>query len=240
MNRTTLIDSTKELTAFIPLLGAYLILYGAVDLITYYGHFNIPIWNFITFSEIIFYFIKDIFVVLIAVSLVTSASVYLAHDAKTWRGKRETLPAGEYSEQSKKSMRKFAIQFGILAIVLGILLWYLTGAAAIWCLVLILVYPISLFVWRNVENSTQYFALILFVILLLAAFVNAKVKAIETAERKRVNETKFVLEGKLYAPDSVHYVIGKTEAYLFYYNSKSRETTVIKTDDVSRYIIKDY
>jgi hypothetical protein len=60
----SIIDDLKESSSFAPYVGAYFILYGAVDLITFYGEFNISIIHFITFSEIISYFIKDITVIL--------------------------------------------------------------------------------------------------------------------------------------------------------------------------------
>jgi hypothetical protein len=61
---TSFLDDLKESSSVAPYLGAYFILYGAVDLITFYGEFNISIIPFITFSEIISYFIKDIVVIL--------------------------------------------------------------------------------------------------------------------------------------------------------------------------------
>jgi uncharacterized membrane protein (DUF485 family) len=50
---------------FLPYLGAYFILYGAIQMVTYYSQFNIDIVGYVDFSEIIVYFIKDIHLVLV-------------------------------------------------------------------------------------------------------------------------------------------------------------------------------
>jgi hypothetical protein len=58
------IDELKESTFLLPFFGGYFIIYGSVNLIAYYGQFNINIIQYIEFSEIISYFIKDIFLIL--------------------------------------------------------------------------------------------------------------------------------------------------------------------------------
>ncbi|MEK6780619.1 MAG: hypothetical protein AABY93_02880 [Bacteroidota bacterium] len=65
----TQIDDIKDNTNLIPFLGAYFILYGSVDLITFYKEFNISIIHFINFSEIIFYFIRDLYIIIAHVVL---------------------------------------------------------------------------------------------------------------------------------------------------------------------------
>jgi hypothetical protein len=60
----TFTNDIREYTNLIPFLGAYFILYGSVDILIYYGEFNINIINFISFGEIITYFIANTFLVI--------------------------------------------------------------------------------------------------------------------------------------------------------------------------------
>jgi len=69
------LNSIKESIVFIPLISGYFLLYGAISLITYYREFNIDIIDFIEFSELIVYFIKDIFTILL--NLVTGLIGFL-------------------------------------------------------------------------------------------------------------------------------------------------------------------
>ena len=60
-----ILSSLKDSSVLIPFIGGYMILYGAINIITYYSQFSINIISYISFSEITIYFIKDIYVVLI-------------------------------------------------------------------------------------------------------------------------------------------------------------------------------
>lgn len=57
-------EKIKEITVFVPLVTGYAILYGTLSANTYYIQFGVSIINYIDFSEIITFFIKDIYVVL--------------------------------------------------------------------------------------------------------------------------------------------------------------------------------
>lgn len=57
--------SLSNLVNLIPLFGSYFILYGCLDAYTYYSAFNLNIMSFLETSEILTYFLKDIYIVLI-------------------------------------------------------------------------------------------------------------------------------------------------------------------------------
>lgn len=65
----------KQILTYSPLIGAFLIFLGALKLDLIYSHFDINIFNFLDFSEILTLFLKDINIILFSVLLMTFHSV---------------------------------------------------------------------------------------------------------------------------------------------------------------------
>lgn len=55
----------NKLLKLIPVFGAFFILFGIIKLLVYYNAFNVNIFNYLEFTEIITSFLKDIFIIII-------------------------------------------------------------------------------------------------------------------------------------------------------------------------------
>jgi hypothetical protein len=68
----------QDYTPLLPIIGAFFILYGVIDLLTFYKEFDISIMSYVSFSEIIIYFIKDIYYVSIHVCVMVICAYFLS------------------------------------------------------------------------------------------------------------------------------------------------------------------
>jgi hypothetical protein len=68
-------DDWKDIAVYVPYIGGFCIVYGSLNCVTYYSQFNVAITQYIDFSEIITYFIKDILSIIVQLLLVMVTAV---------------------------------------------------------------------------------------------------------------------------------------------------------------------
>lgn len=275
---TTPIEDIKNNANLIPFLGAYFILYGSVDLITFYKEFNIDIIHFINFSEIIFYFIRDLYIIITHVVVlfmviigfnyfklkaVGNIDVRIPHwkeNLKEIKGILDTIDrdnpkredeqkideaknlSDKTSEEVSKAIRRksriniLLLFGGFLIVVQNFWLIYEYG----WLSGLRFFMPvlISFGVGYFVKDVRLFMVIYGLVTLLTSAYFNS----ISNAEKIKSGKNyglNIDIDGHLIQSDSSSYVIGKTDNYIFYHQSKLKKTTVYPTNKMSYMIIPD-
>lgn len=274
----TKIDDIKDNANLIPFLGAYFIMYGSVDLITFYREFNISIIHFINFSEIIFYFIRDLYIIIAHVILLLIGIVAFNYFKPKAIGNLETqIPQWEESQKKVKEILdtfdednikqedkkrleeaknltdsisegvnegrnrlkrvKNILLLGGLLIV-GQLIWLTYEFGWLSGLRFIIPVIISFGIGYFIKDFRLFMVVYGLVSLLTSAYFNAKSNADRV--RNGANYGMNVdMDGRLIQSDSSNFVIGKTENYLFFYESKLKRTTVYPTDKMNYITIPD-
>jgi len=272
------IDEVKDNANLIPFLGAYFILYGSVDLITFYGEFNISIIHFINFSEIIFYFIRDLYIIIANVILLLLGIIGLNYfklkavdnleiQIPQWeenqkkvqdiidtfdkdnikQGDKQRIEEAikltnslreEVNETKKrrKRLKKILLIGGLLCV--GWLIWLTYEFGWLSGLRFIIPAIISFGFGYFIKDFRLFMVIYGLVSLLTSAYFNAKSNADKV--RNGANYGMNVeIDGRLIESDSSNFVIGKTENYLFYYESKLKRTKVYPSDKMNSITIPD-
>ena len=274
----TKIDDIKENANLIPFLGAYFILYGSIDLMTFYREFNISIIHFINFSEIVFYFIRDLYIVIAHVILLLLGIVGFSYFKTKVIGSLDTRISEWNESQIKvkdildtidkdninledrkrleeadkitkniadgiregkrrtKRVKTVLLIAGLLVVSQLVWLIYEFG----WMNGLRFVIPIisSFGIGYFIKDFRLFMVVYSLVSLLTSAYFNAKSNADKV--RNGANYGMNVdMDGRLIISDSSNFVIGKTENYLFYYESKLKRTTVYPIDKMDYITVPD-
>lgn len=268
----TQIEDIKDNTNLIPFLGAYFILYGSVDLITFYREFNISIIHFINFSEIIFYFIRDLYIIIAHVILLFIAVIGFTYFKQKAVGNLETqIP--QWREDGKKirdilatidkdnlkqederkikeaenltnriseevsSAEKRTKRIRILLLLAGLLivgqLLWLTYEFG-WQSGLRFIAPV--FISFGIGFFVRDFRIFMVIYGLVSLLTSAYFNAISNANKVKNGSNYGIdveIDGKLIQSDSSNFVIGKTEKYLFFYESKLKRTTAYPADKMN-------
>jgi hypothetical protein len=222
-------EKIQKYSAFLPFIGGYFILYGIVDLLTFYREFNINIMSYVGFSEIITYFIRDIYLVFLHVAVMIVSAIFLSRARK-----RQSADL----EQPISKKRKWIVALVIcaIAIQMGIMIsngdWLNTVRIGI---PLALTIVISYFIKEIIVFISLYAALTL----LFSAYMNALSTATNLKNGKVRNYIEFIVDDQLIASDSTHFVIGKTEQYIFYHDLQKKITTAFPMNQVERIILPE-
>jgi hypothetical protein len=220
-------EKIQKYSAFLPFVGGYFILYGIVDLLSFYKEFNINIMSYVGFSEIITYFIRDIYLVFLHVFVMMVSAIFLTRAKK----KNE-----ENIDQRTSKKRKWIVALVIcaIAIQMGIMIskgdWLNTVRIAI---PLALTIVISYFIKEIIVFISLYAALTL----LFSAYMNSLSAATNLKNGKVRNGIEFVVNDEVIKSDSNHFVIGKTEQYIFYHHLNEKITTAYPMNQVQKIIL---
>lgn len=282
-----LVSTVKDLATFVPFLAAYFILYGGISLFKYYSEFNISIESFISFSEIVIYFMKDILAVLSSVGLVLAMGATLHLFDKQAAKVKDDLEAGistteaqlpdsrkqvkeldqlidKIENASNKSEKKEAIKLarpllqkvmqsedGLRsAIKTHRITIRLIGAVFVLSatlLVMLVVYGALMDAHRAIGHLfvltaclvILHFTKSLFYYLLtysvLSLLVGAYIQAGQAAEKVRNGKgqrVELVLSGEQNRIDASCVYVGKTNEYIFFYDTLDTHIEIIPTENI--------
>ena len=136
----------------------------------------------------------------------------------------------ESASTAKKTMRVTKISFLIIGLVLAVAIWYYHGPLRVVQVLFPLIAATLVYAYVSQKPSTYAFTF-----LRVSSIVSAYVNGVETAKEVKTGKpyaTEFKVNGQLIISDSVNYMIGKTNNYVFYYHSKEQRTSVYPVEKV--------
>jgi hypothetical protein len=244
---------TNRLKSLAPYGGAFLIFLGVLKLTVYYSAFNVQITSFLDLTEILTTFLSDLpfmaaaFAFMIVFDLATGSKTELAsnrnlHDTfslepKFWKRFVVFL----------KMFGGFLIPFNIVLVFT--LIWHLfkhidSINTHIWsffspnlmaaCAYLLLESKRKYYTIYQKKLDPSTFNIMLYVLIILVALIsNTRGEVQDVKEKKRFAKTSFLLDSNLISSDSLHYYIGNTKNYLFFYDQHKNRTTVFPMNKVA-------
>jgi hypothetical protein len=222
---TTSTSTLDQYVPYLPLIGAFFMLYGYIDLVTYYNAFQIPIIKYISLSELILYFLKDIKTIFIIATGFLLSFRLSAYVAQLEKKKKELTPEGA---KKKKIINIVSwVIIGIMVIVYCFMvdpdyLWYPILPIAIWG------------IGRLCFPDERYNLFIITLSLgLCYPFINATLEA-EAVRSGKHDGTNIVLHDRELRSDTSNYLIGITEKYIFYHQTENETTLAIPVSEVKQ------
>lgn len=253
----------KKLAELSPLILAFLIFNGFLKLYLYYNHWNIKIIDFLDFSEILLSFLSDLNVILMFFFIYLIHFVF-GERLVVFADKKVKGPLVEKPEETLNKIdnviepEKNAAEITHLKISEMISKW--TNNNKGWCSLISLLLGASLYLFFIRYNSfvSLYFSSFLILQFLLyffdfigaisddviyAAFILIFIgftvsislsEVYETERNSKVTQTTIYIEGEKIITTPTNYQVGKTQNYIFLYNSQLKETQIIKLDKVDK------
>ncbi len=232
---------TEKFEINLPLLSVMVLILGLLKQILFYGNYNVPIKYFIGISEIGALFSEDlVFILLAFISIILFTSI---------RHNEPLIPSGAESQiengSSNNSLTKWdwAIVIYVLISIVGIIILLFIfrqypQQLLISILFLLLVFPFIESVLLNNFSPKLSYALI-FCYFLVVAIILKTVFDIDSVTRGKYSGTAIKIgESKeLISRDSL-YFIGKTDKYIFFYNSKDTVTEIYPTEAITSFKLK--
>lgn len=215
----------RRLVAFAPFFAAYFILYGAIDLLTFYGKFSIDIVHYVGLSEIVSYFVKDI---LLIVSVLGVASFGLAYAARVSKGEVIRL----------ESPRNTIIGSAVLSILIAVVFSYM--GAWFFFVFWLLPFPVYFVLEQIYGHNWNTFKIFVVVNCLTFFLAFDHMNAARRAESILDGEDfgiEIKVDDKVLRSDSTGCFIGKTERFVFYYDRLNSRTVVYPAERVQYIII---
>lgn len=199
---------------------------GLVKLFTYYKLFGIYIFEFIDIKEVLILFVSNLFGYFLVFGIIAIAFIRLP-----------ILEMFKYSIPvifSIGSVIYFASRKNVLffdLLTMNILFWL------IFLIVRELLLPIDS---SNLtfERISNYTLLILFFSLIVYSIANTLTEFYKVKHRFYYSGTKIIYTHEEFHSTNEKYYIGKTEKFVFIYDSRAKTTEVIPTSEVKKIIFK--
>lgn len=234
-----------KLKTLFPFAGPILVFLGVVRLHLYYRAFNVHIVNFLDFSEIVTAFLEDL-IFLVGGALIVFLLDFLATTEREIESKGKFSKAFlEESSAPKRAMMSIKrmipfmgpVDLGLLVLLIVALvkrqdLTHLLWSVFWFHLSFVLVH--TLFEVRRKyvqfygkQLDSTYSNLLLFSLLSVSILIQqVQSDIMSVREGKRYAGVSFSIDGAKIASDSLHYYIGNTRNYLFFYDQSSHKSTV--------------
>lgn len=218
--------------ALIPVVGAYLVLYGAVDLLAYYNHFNIQIFSYVSISEVTLYFMKDLFYVIPFIMLqiiVYSLTVY--YDSIR---KKDGVLSDVQTMISR--INKIKIKIGIILLISALFLALVIVINPLLGTLMVLSFLFGLAIHLANRDLSATTTVIIGLLMLSISYTSADIRAKLAWALTYGGELKIQGENVIKS-DSVNYIVGKTENYVFFHRSKQHVTVIYPVSKLEYLII---
>jgi hypothetical protein len=220
-------EKIQKYSSFLPFVGSYFILYGIVDLLTFYHEFNIGIMSYVGFSEIITYFIRDLYLVFMHVIVMIVAAVFLSRSKNKKTGNtQEPIP--------KRRKWIVVLVVCVIAVQAGVMI-----SKGDWLNSVRIIIPLALTIVIGyfIKEVIVFISLYASLTLLFSAYMNSLSSATNLKNGKVKNRVEFVVDDQVIKSDSTHFVIGKTEQYIFYHHLQEKVTIAYPMNQVQKIIL---
>lgn len=250
------LNQISEFTFLLPFFTGYCILYGAINVISFYNQFGIEVIGYIDLSELLSYFIKDIYLMIAQFFML----IFVLMGAEWWATKKEKLSEIDLTlmemnklsledmdkmdeEEREKLMTKLKSiisstnkkQIGNI-FVMVILLFVLAVLCFLVFLILgaksVIIFSSAVIMWLAFDKNIKHYIVLSFLsVVLVLSYLNAVYLA-EIVKGGRNYGLNFSLNGEVIKSDSMKYVIGRTNKYIFYYDSNAKSSKVYSIDKI--------
>jgi len=238
----------KKFTESIAVFSVVIVLFGLVKQYVYYLRFDVPIKYFITISELGAIVSDDLLIVGLAVSIILFG-IYLSIDysipieeiEKQNRNRKELLEKLRTTNPTKYReivrSKKWLIILLFIGCLAGAIFMKSYGTKLILVTVLIMLAPYFMLVF-NSDRLYSYLSgqlnyIYLTIVLSVIAYMSFLAVQISSVENGRFTGTIIKTADSTYISTKDSYFIGKTEKFIFFYDSKTNATTIIPADNVT-------
>ena len=231
----------------------FLMLCSSIQLLTFYSHWSIPIFDYLSSAEIVFLFIKPLLTILLFASLYVGFNLLFVGATTLYVVKaKKTEPAEELRqpEPNKPVTRtQRLIQFlalGAVAVFVPFVffqgIWYDFDLIPVVILHIVIWAGVALGLWylRGKKGERLPFDWVLAAaipVLLSASFFYGRYQAHYTTTYP-VSQTIVMTDGAAIATDDNTLFLGKTSGYYFFYKVTERESVILPAAQIKSVSIK--
>jgi len=229
-------DKIEKTVNFLPLGSIFIILCSSIKLVVYYKIFNIQIVDYMEIQEFITSFIDDI---LFYICIFGAGVILYLYDI--FENTSQNYFQKSDSPEEYKNERKISLSLSIIILIIIVTSVICSNSksksAEIICVGLFL----FLGVFRVFLSSTKLtlpYPLFIFIGVIMYTIMYGYTDAYKIIESKDTINYTIVFKEKTYSTDRNLKYIGKTENFIFFYNLRSKRTTILKNDDLIKINIK--
>lgn len=245
--------NVKNIISHLPLFTVLIIILGIIKQILFYTNFNLPINSFLGLSELGLIISDDLIVYVPVVLIMLSIIFYFPINNKTTIKKGQEILNGEEIDKQVKSLKKdlqrflllprillgFMLTFGIYKITNAVNFYEKIFVAALlqfFVLFAIIVFVQSYFL-KHVSRHSSFVALMFFSMLITFLLIGISTE-IHKVEKGKYAGTIIKTTDSTYISTDSSYFIGRTEKYLFIYNSKDSSALILPSEAIKSILIK--
>lgn len=229
-------EKFEKLSQLLPFGSIFILLCSSIKLVIYYKIFNIQIVDYIGIQEFITSFIDDllIYICLFGVGIF----LYLFD---FYQNGNDTFLKND-SPEEYKTERRITLTLSIIILVLIIVSVQYSNSKSKSAEIICVGLFIFLATFRIFLSSTKL--VLPYPIFIISGIIMYTIMYGYTDAHKIIENNNnnlsytIVFKEKTYSTDKYLKYIGKTENFLFFYNLKSKRTTVLKSDDLIKISIK--
>lgn len=238
-------SNKNHLGDYLKLVAPIIIVFGVIKLSIFYSEFNLNIFNYLDFDEILTSSLSDA----IYFGIILFLGFYfgiVSHNENESNKHRKFEKAYMESNSLKRVLSFLAnssqIPFIILFLVNLIIFYFITKFNILIDALKYFIYFFLAFLFldymcleaeRNIRNKVSkdiphslFINIYIFGTFLIYTVLIAKMEAFTIKKLKYNNEIKFKINNELIESNKIHYYIGQTRNYLFYYLEDKSETIV--------------
>lgn len=245
----------KPMVKVFPYIGGATVLLSIINAIIFYSFFGIRILDYLEFSESLFLFLDNILIVTIVGLIAFVVFLYFINKLMKNKAIKIEYAIGIETHKIKhpKDIKAILIFLCILLPLYNAisLIWFqkdipeviLTDCFGVWA-ILMQIANLKMMNYFDKEKESKKYIPIYFLAVFASLFSFTVIiwnsrKAISIKyDHKNTNQTIFFKSGTtLSTSDSLLY-IGQTKNFIFFYNPKNDEKTIIKLDELSKIQLK--
>lgn len=228
-------EKFEKIGHLLPFGSIFILFCSSIKLVIYYKVFNVPIVDYIGIQEFLTSFIDDLLFYLI----IFGAGIFL-YIFDIYKNDNNSSLKSDSPEEYKNERRiALALSIIILILIIGTVQFSdsISHSIEIICVGLF----VFLGMFRIFLSSTKItipYPVFIIVGIIIYTIMYGYTDAYKIIENKDRLSYIVVLKDKTYLTDKNLKYIGKTENFLFFYNLKSKRTTILKNDDLIKISIK--
>lgn len=250
MEKETETNATKNIAALLPIFTVMIIVLGIIKQLLYYKNYNLPIKYFLGLGEIGLIISDDLLLIVPLLVTIIACSILFSQRKIVAVPDHNPLNTKTSKESTLKKSWNFIKSnlpyiYGICA---GIVIFFLYSiyVMKLAAISIILFSIISIVIKLHLRNVLSYiavskksiFVFITFVALTYFIILKTCIEIIEIDNYHRYSGTVIKTSDSTYISNDSSYFIGKTDKYVFIYNTKNAATDIIPTESVKLIIFK--
>ncbi len=223
----------------------FLVTLGLLKLYFYYDAFDINIFEYMEFSEIITSFLDDS-VIGLCFTLVLSILLVnvILEPGKSMKEIKEAARKKKPNNHLQKWITMI-IFFIPIAVITYFLIRQVRETGLFFMFSILSSMTIVSFATTNI-NKDEYYSVKMFnlvaglVFVVLSSFTvfDAKMEVIRVKEMDKYSQVKLTIDSIPFTSDSIRFYIGKTNEYVFVYNKKDEYTTIYPKERIKEILMK--